>query len=218
MNKTALVLGSTGLIGKALVDQLLHDNRYTQVTAVTRREWPEKHPKLKVAEIDFDHLENYEDVFKVDDIYCCLGTTIAKAGSQEAFYQVDHDYIVGAAEIGYSNGAQQFIVISSMGADADSKIFYNRVKGETEDDLKEVGYNSLYIFRPSFLDGDRKEQRIGETVGIAIMKFVNIFGLLKTYQPVSDKLVARAMRHAAAQNNTGISIHTNLDIVALRDQ
>ena len=215
MKKTALVLGSTGLIGQQVVKQLLEDDHYDKVTAVTRREWPYQHPKLKVANIDFDQLSQYEEVFAADDIYCCLGTTMANAGSKEAFYQVDHDYIVGAAREGRKNNAQQFLVISSMGADPKSFLFYNKVKGETEEDLKALSYPSLHIFQPSFLDGDRKEQRAGEKFGIRITKFINQLGLLKTYQPVADSLVATAMINAAKQNNPGITTHSNLDIVAL---
>jgi len=215
MKKTALVLGSTGLIGQQVVKQLLEDDHYETVTAVTRRAWPYQHPKLEVANIDFDQLSQYEEVFAADDIYCCLGTTMANAGSKEAFYQVDHDYIVDAAREGRKNDAQQFLVISSMGADPKSFFFYNKVKGETEEDLKALSYPSLHIFQPSFLDGDRKEQRAGEKLGIRITKFINQLGLLKTYQPVADSLVATAMIKAAKQNNPGITTHSNLDIVAL---
>lgn len=215
MRKKALVLGATGLIGQQVVKQLLSDENYQQVTAVTRSSWPYEDPKLRVAKVDFEQLEQYDDIFKVDDIYCCLGTTMAKAGSKEAFYKVDHDYIVGAARQGLENGATQFLLISSMGADQDSSFFYNKVKGETEEDLKQSGYPQLHFFRPSFLDGDRSEQRMGETIGIAVTKFINRLGILKTYQPVADSLVARAMRRAAAQNIPGLSTHTNLDIVAL---
>lgn len=215
MHKKALVLGATGLIGQQVVKQLLNDEDYQEVTAVTRSGWPYEHPQLKVAEVNFDQMDQYNEVFAVDDIYCCLGTTMAKAGSKEAFYKVDHDYILAAAQQGLSNGAQQFLLISSMGADATSTFYYNKVKGETEDDLKQLGYAQLHFFRPSFLDGDRAEQRVGETIGIAITKFINQLGILKSYQPVADEMVARAMRQAAAQNITGLSIHTNLDIVAL---
>jgi uncharacterized protein YbjT (DUF2867 family) len=215
MNKKAIVLGATGLVGKQLVKQLLKNELYSEVHILIRSTWPQKHDKLKVHQVDFNHLDNYAALFKVDDIYCCLGTTMAKAGSKEAFYQVDHTYIVSAAKLGRQQGASQFLLISSIGADSHSATFYTKVKGQTEEAVKALAYPSLHIFRPSFLDGDRQENRLGENWGIKLTKWINQLGFLKAYQPVKDHEVARAMCLVAKQNKSGYNHYDNLQIVAL---
>lgn len=215
MSKKAMVLGATGLVGQQLVAQLLKDDNYSEVHLLIRRTWPEQNKKLKVHQVDFDQLEKYSSLFKVDDIYCCLGTTMAQAGSKEAFYKVDYTYIVTAAQLGAQQAASQFMLISSIGADPNSLTYYTKVKGQTEKAIEALDYSAVHIFRPSFLDGDRSESRFGENLGIQLTKWVNQLGLFKAYQPVKDHEVARAMRQTAAQNKPGINHYNNLQIVAL---
>ena len=215
MQKKAIVLGATGLVGQQLVQQLLADEQYAEVRIAVRREWPGAHPKLKVQQVDFHQLADYASFFQVDDIFCGLGTTMATAGSKAAFYRVDYTYVVEAARLGLAQGARQFLVISSVGADAGSPFFYNKTKGEMEAAVQALGFPQLKIFHPSFLDGDRKEDRMGERIGIAVFNFISQLGLLKSYQPVTDKTVARAMRLAARENKSGNTTYNNLEIVAL---
>jgi uncharacterized protein YbjT (DUF2867 family) len=152
-------------------------------------------PAVEVHQVDFDELDRHGDLFAVDDLFCCLGTTIRKAGSQEAFRRVDLEYPLQAAHLGRAAGARQFILVSALGADPSSRVFYNRVKGEVEAALAGVGYPRLVIFRPSLLLGDRDEVRPGERVAEWIMKPLGplMRGPLRRYRPVEAAWVARAM-------------------------
>jgi uncharacterized protein YbjT (DUF2867 family) len=212
MSQQALILGATGLVGRALLKQALAADRYERIHVLSRRELDLAHPKLQVHLVDFDHLEQYEEPFRVDDIFCCLGTTIATAGSQEAFRKVDFEYVVEAARLGRKHGATHYLVVSSMGADANSLVFYSRVKGEMEQALQQLGYPKLSILRPSFLLGDRQESRMGERIGIKVMGLINRLGLLRAYQGVSDAQVAATMLERARQENLAAVIVDNRTI------
>jgi uncharacterized protein YbjT (DUF2867 family) len=150
-NKTALIAGSTGLVGNELLNLILNDDYYSKVISVVRNSTGISNAKLKEIKIDFENIENYSSEILGNDIFCCLGTTIKKAGSKENFKKVDLDYPLQIAGAALVNGAQQFFVVSSIGADKNSKAFYTSVKGEMEEDLKKLNYFSLNIFRPSFL-------------------------------------------------------------------
>ena len=140
-------------------------------------------------------MADHADLFKVDVIVCCLGTTMKKAGSQRRFREVDLDYPLKAAELGKSKGARAFILMSAIGASSSSTIFYNRVKGELEDALRELGYPYLSIYHPSLLLGDRREQRTAEALGIKAMPLINraLIGPLEKYRGIPAATVARAM-------------------------
>lgn len=212
MSQQALILGATGLVGRALLKQVLATDRYERIHVLSRRELDLTHPKLQVHLVDFDHLDQYEEPFRVDDIFCCLGTTIATAGSQEAFRKVDFEYVVEAARLGRKHGATHYLVVSSMGADASSFVFYSRVKGEMEQALQQLGYPKLSILRPSFLLGDREESRMGERIGIQVMGLINRLGLLRAYQGVSDAQVAATMLQRAREENLAAVIVDNRTI------
>ncbi len=197
--KVALIAGATGMVGSRLVRLLLDSPRYDKVISIVRRESGVAHEKLdeRVQSLDDMRLGPGETI---DDVYCCLGTTIKKAKSQEAFKKVDHGYPLQLAELGKTHGAKQFLLISSMGADVDSRFFYSRVKGMTEGDITALGYSTLHIFRPSLLLGERAEFRFGEKMGEAASRLFQPFmrGKLRKYRSIEGAQVARGMLSAAS--------------------
>lgn len=211
MSKTALIAGSTGLIGSQLLQMLLDSDRYSQVVALTRQNLPLQHPKLTQLKIDFSKLGESLDDFAADDIYCCLGTTMAKAGSKENFYQVDFYYPLLLAKSGKQRGVKQYMLVSALGADKNSSIYYNQVKGEIEEAVTQEHFRALHIFRPSLLLGSRAEQRTGEDAAKIVYK---IFGFLipKKYKAIDSAKVARAMLHFASQEQPGTHIHESQDL------
>lgn len=206
MNKVALMAGSSGLTGGFLLKMLLEAPEYREVIAYVRKPSGIQHPKLREVVMDWEKLDA---PLPADDVFCCLGTTIKKAGSQEAFRRVDHDYPLHLAELQLQGGSQQFLLVSAIGADASSSIFYSRVKGELEDALKKLGYKSLHIFQPSFIAGPRQEKRVGERIGLAIFSFISplFIGPLKKYAPIPAEHIARAMYRSAQKNIVGCTIY-----------
>lgn len=198
-----MVLGATGLVGRECVRQLLDDPSVARVIAVTRRPLSNDvaSAKLGVEVVDFDRLALRGDLFAVDQIFCALGTTIKQAGSQEAFRRVDFEYALAAAKLGVEHGAQDFLLVSALGASAKSRIFYNRVKGELEDALRTLPYRSVTIVRPSLLLGDRAQFRLGEQVGRRIGWLVP-----GRFKPVSARRVAAALANAARDVTPGMRI------------
>jgi uncharacterized protein YbjT (DUF2867 family) len=211
MSKTALIAGSTGLIGGQLLQMLLDSDRYSKVVALTRQDLSLEHPKLTQLKIDFSKLGESLDDFAADDIYCCLGTTMAKARSKENFYQVDFYYPLLLAKSGKQRGAKQYLLVSALGADKNSSIYYNQVKGDIEEAITKEHFDVLHIFRPSLLLGTRSEQRSGED---AAKIFYKIFGFLipKKYKAIDSAKVARAMLHFATQEQKGTHIHESKDL------
>ncbi len=199
--RKALIVGATGLIGNYCLQNLLNDPTYSEVTAIARKPILTTHRKLKTIITDFTDIESDISTIQADDVFCCLGTTIKKAGSQEAFKKIDHTLVVTVAEIMKKKGAEQFIVISSMGADTDSKVFYSRVKGEMEEALKEINYPCIRIIRPSLLLGSREEFRLGENLGAWLTPILKplMLGSLKKYRPVQAESVAEFMVKVARE-------------------
>ncbi len=218
--RTALIAGASGLVGGHCLHQLLASDRYSQVISVGRRELPIIHPKLEQVVVDFDDIKSYTTDLVADDVYCCLGTTIKKAGSKEAFYKVDHTYVVQLAQVTAAKGASQFLVVSAMGADASSMIFYNKVKGEMEHDVQQLGLITVHIFQPSLLLGERDEARTGEDLASKVMEPLSklMVGPLKKYKPIAGETVAKAMLHAATQDQYGVYMHPSDDIARLADE
>jgi uncharacterized protein YbjT (DUF2867 family) len=197
--KTALIAGSTGLIGSCLLKRLLADSRYERVIALSRKPLPYSHPKLNVLMVTLESLPQVAPTLKADDWFCALGTTIKLAGTQEAFRRVDYDYPLALGRQAASSAAKQFLLVSAIGATPSSTIFYSRVKGETERDLSELAIPKLHIFRPSLLLGDRAEHRGGERFWGILMKGLNplLQGSLYKYRSIQGDTVAAAMIHAA---------------------
>jgi uncharacterized protein YbjT (DUF2867 family) len=208
--KTALIAGSTGLIGKQLLQLLLNSDRYSKVIAITRQDLP-LHPKLVVLKVDFERLEQFSGSIQGDDVFCCLGTTMAKARTREKFYQVDFTYPLQLAKIAHAHGAKQYFLVSALGANKESSIYYNKVKGEIEEAVKQIRYKAIHIFRPSLLLGPREEKRSGED---AAKIFYKIFGFLipKKYKGIESATVARAMITLASQDDEGIFIHESTEL------
>jgi uncharacterized protein YbjT (DUF2867 family) len=148
---------------------------------------------------------------KADDVFCCLGTTIRQAGSQAAFRKVDFEYPIQLARITLQQGARQFLIVTAMGSDKSSSIFYNRVKGEVEEAVGQIGFSSYHIFRPSMLLGDRKDDRAGESVGKVVMKGLD-FLIPKKYKAIEAVRVARAMCHIARLNVAGRHVHDSAEL------
>ena len=207
-NRTALVAGGSGLVGGFLLDRLLKDNGYSRVVSLGRRLLPREHPKLLQREVDFAALERLKPFPPADDVFCCLGTTIAKAGSQEAFRAVDHDAVLALAKTSKQVGASQFLLCWRC-ASAKSRVFYNRVKGEAEDAVAALGYPAFIVLRPSILDGPRAESRPGERVGLAVARV--LAPVLGKYGPTHADDVAAAMISEAHRRPQG-----RVDVEALQ--
>ncbi|HEY9119185.1 MAG TPA: NAD-dependent epimerase/dehydratase family protein, partial [Marinobacter sp.] len=168
-----MLLGATGLTGGKVLEGLLGKEEVSSVVAPVRRKLPVAHAKLEQHEIDFDRMDEHSELFAVDAIICCLGTTIKKAGSREQFRKVDFGYPLKAAELGRANGAPTFVLMSAIAASSSSTVFYNRVKGELEDAVKALGYSYLAIYQPSLLLGERAEHRTAEALGMKAMPLIN---------------------------------------------
>lgn len=212
--KTALIAGSTGLVGKELLQNLLNGEEYEKVIAIVRRPLENDHPKLEEKLVNFDKLEDDKEIFAVDDVFCCLGTTIKKAKTKEAMWKIDVDYPVAIAKLASSQGAKKFLLVSSMNADADSPVFYSKMKGKLEEAVKQVPFEATAIFRPSLLLGNREEFRFGEKAAAAIFtKMPFLFaGPLKKYKAIEGKTVAGAMYSAAQANKPGVTIYPSEQI------
>ena len=215
MPRTALIAGATGLTGQQLLKQLLADARYTEVHVLVRRHVFAPHTKLIEHIVDLAALPNLPTLPKsADDAFCCLGTTIKIAGSKAAFRIVDFDYVVNFARAAKKSGAQRFVVMSSLGANARSSVFYTQVKGEMEEALREIGFAELHIFQPSFLIGNRAESRPGERVGIAAFQLISplLFGPARKYRAIEVTDVARAMISAAWLQKSGAHVYLSNEI------
>lgn len=221
----AMVLGATGLTGHLVVQGLLAREEIESVTVLVRRPLELEHPRLIQHQVDFDSLDSHADLFAVDVLICCLGTTIRTAGSQARFREVDYGYPLAAARLAIEQGARALILMSAIGASSSSTIFYNRVKGELEDAVRELGYPYLSIYHPSLLLGDRQEHRKGEELGQMAMPLINrvLLGPLDKYRAIKAETVASAMVNevcalAAGQGGQrGSWIREYFDIVTLAD-
>jgi len=205
-SRTALLAGATGLIGSQLLPLLLASDRYAKVIVIGRRPVELTHPKLDNRVVDFENLASSAKLLVADDIYCCLGTTMKQAGSREAFRKVDFGYPVALAAICRELGAKQYSFVSAMGANRESRFFYNRVKAEAEDAISAVSFKSIHIYRPSLLVGPRNNKRLGESIGSVVGTMFS-FMTPKRYRPIKSIKVARAMLSYASREEDGIYFH-----------
>ena len=206
--KTALIIGSTGLIGFQLLELLLKSAEYEKVISFVKRDSGIQHPKLEQHIIDFDKPETYKELVVGDDFFCTIGTTIKNAGNQDAFRKVDFGYPKEFATIAIQNKVKHFLIISSLGADANSGNFYLKTKGEIQDFLKNCIFESVSVLQPSLLLGNRTEFRLGEKIGAFFMKLFSfvLIGNLKKYKPIKSEAVAKAMFTIAQKNYKGFHI------------
>ena len=204
--RIALVAGSTGLTGGHLLTQLLKDDRYLRIISLVRKASPTTNRNHLQQVVDFNKLPALS---KADDAYCCLGTTIKKAGSQAAFRKVDFEFVLNFALAAKNAGARRFLVVSSIGANARSNIFYSRIKGEMENASHEIGFGALHIFQPSLILGERKEQRAVESLGIAIFNVMGVamLGPMRKYRPINSTTIAKAMIEAAFSDSVGTNTY-----------
>lgn len=207
--KKALLFGASGFIGSYLLSALLNDAGYERVTVVVRKDLGFSHPRLKVLIGDYRSLPDLRDEIEADDVFIALGTTKKKTPNQTEYYQTDHDYPVLAARIAKERGAASVFLVSAIGADSASSVFYVRTKGEAERDVIALDYEHTHIFRPSVILGDRKEPRPLETVLRTVWAALGpvFVGGLSRYRGISAADIARAMHGAAARPADKVTVY-----------
>lgn len=202
--KTAIIIGATGLVGSKLVKQILENSNYSKVVLLLRKPLNIRHPKLVQEVIDFDK----PDTSKVigDDLFCAMGTTLAKAGSKEVQYKIDCTYPYEIGKIAKANGVKLYILVSSVGANFDSSNFYLRTKGDLEKKIESLDFQNFVSVRPSMLLGNREESRLGEKIGTVLSNILSplLFGSLRKYHGVEASDVAKAMQRFANQGLNGV--------------
>jgi uncharacterized protein YbjT (DUF2867 family) len=208
VGRSALLVGASGLVGSHCLDLLTRDPTYERIIVLVRRPIPDvQSPKLEQHVVDFDHLEQLPASVRAQDVFCALGTTIKQAGSEAAFRKVDLNYPINVAKLMLERGAEQFIVVSSLGANPKARVMYSRVKGEMEAAVSALPYQSIAILRPSLLLGERKEFRLGEELAKRVG-----FLMTASYKPVHARKVAAAMIQVARQQRPGTRIIESADI------
>lgn len=212
--KTAILLGATGLVGSHVLQQLLNDNDFSSIIVLTRKTLNRSENKIKEVIVDFNQLENYADEIKGDAVFCCLGTTIKKAGSEEAFKKVDYEYPLKVGEIAKKNGVQQYLLISAIGSSKNSIVFYNRVKGEVEFALAELKFSTLHILQPSLIIGERQEKRTGEGFAQSAAPVIDkmMFGPFSKYRSIKAEQIAKAMIHYSKSDAKGVFKHDSNEL------
>ena len=221
-NNHALIAGATGLVGKHLLDMLLQTAEYDKVYVLTRRPLGLNDPKVEELVIDFDELldsESEVSLPEVRDVFCCLGTTMKKAGSKKAFRKVDYNYPLELATRAAKGGASHYLIVSALGAKKNSFFFYNKVKGEVEEDISKIAaYKAVSIFRPSLILGEREENRRGEGTAKVLMRLFSpvMKGPLRKYRAIHARSIAKGMLNAARnQQQRGVHIYESEEIKSL---
>lgn len=200
-NKTAVVLGATGLVGSNIINLLLTHDSFSQVKILVRKPANYNHKKITEHIVNFDHIDNYAHLITGDVIFSAFGTTIKKAGSKQNQYKIDYTYQYNILQAAANNKIPTCVLVSSAGANARSKIFYSRIKGQLETDVKKLGFSKLVILQPSVLDGKRAETRFAESFAITLGKVLNIIPFARQYRPIKASIVAKAMINATLNNN-----------------
>lgn len=212
MNKTAIVIGATGLVGTELVKLLLADNRFSTVKIFARRSAAVSHPKLQEHLINFEEPEKWSHLITGDVLFSALGTTLKTAGSKGAQYKIDHIYQFNVAKAAVQNGVPVYVLVSAAGANAHSRIFYSRMKGELERDIKQLPFEYIHIMQPGMLDGDRRENRPFEKIGLPLLKFLNKLGIAKSQKPVHAAIVAQAMINVSFKKEKKVNTYALLEV------
>ncbi|WP_118972096.1 NAD(P)H-binding protein [Taibaiella koreensis] len=210
MSKAAVIAGSSGLVGGALLLQLCASKAFHQVILLVRRPSGFIHAKVKEVIVDFDRIEQYADAIKGDVFFSCLGSTRKKTPDKRRYYQIDHDYPLAMARIAQANGIAQFHLISAIGAGVQASNFYLKMKGETDRDIAALPFQAVHIYRPSFLDGPREERRFSERIGLALFSVLQplMRGSLRKYRSIDVKHVAAAMVRQSLDSAPGVHYYT----------
>jgi uncharacterized protein YbjT (DUF2867 family) len=216
MKADILVVGSTGLVGGAFLKLIRNDPSAGKILVLARRKIPAiaDAPHVQKEIVDFNNLDKYKHLLSARTMVCALGTTIKKASSKEGFRQVDYQIPMNIARYAVKNGCEIFILISAIGANPDSSVFYNKVKGELERDIQTLSFKSIHIIRPSLLMGDREEFRFGEEIGKLLIQPFS-FLIPDKYKPVHVDVIARKIRSLLKDNTPGVHIYEGRQIYEL---
>jgi uncharacterized protein YbjT (DUF2867 family) len=205
--KKAILIGATGLIGKALIRSLTNDTDYSEVLLIARKKIENLPAKFKLIQVNFDEIEKYKSDITGDVLFSTLGTTLKTAGSKEAQYKIDFDYQFNVAKLASDNGVKKLVLLSSAGANSKSSIFYSRMKGELDEAVQKLNFENVSIIRPSMLVGKREEFRLAEKIFTPLAYIVYIIPFARKYRPIKDSTVAKAMINAVKSNQSGYKIY-----------
>jgi uncharacterized protein YbjT (DUF2867 family) len=219
MDRTALIIGASGLVGGFCLNKLLNEPKYCQITALVRRPLNKSHPKLIEKIIDFDQIKNNQKDIQGQDVYCCIGTTFLKSPKPSLYEKIDFTYPYEIALIAQKNGAERFALVSALTADPKGLFFYSRVKGKLEEAIKKLNFQSTVILRPSYLVGERKEFRPIEKMGVMILKILSpiLLGPLQKMRPIEANTVATVLVDLCLAGKPEVSLYLNDKIQQLYD-
>jgi uncharacterized protein YbjT (DUF2867 family) len=212
--KTAILIGATGMTGSCALQLLLDDDRFSMVKIFTRRSANISHPRIKEHIIDFDDTDSWKHQVTGDVLFSALGTTLKQAGGKAAQYKVDYTYQYEFAKAASDHGVPVYVLVSSVGANPDSMIFYSKIKGELERDTRKLAFRNIHILQPGPLEGQREKERKAEKYGISIMRFITNLGILKGYRPIHGEIVARAMINASFDDKEQFRVYRLLEVFA----
>ncbi|MGZ5286434.1 MAG: NAD(P)H-binding protein [Flavisolibacter sp.] len=213
-HRTAIIIGATGLVGTALVKQLLEDDRFDKLKIIGRRSINIRNNKVEEHLVDFDQPQTWKHLVQGDILFSTLGTTLKQAGSKEKQYKVDYTYQFETAKAAAENHVPVYVLVSAAMSDPDARIFYSRIKGELERDIKQLSFRHIHILQPGILSGNRKEQRTGEKMSISIIRFLNHLGIARKQKPIDVAIVAKAMIQAGFKNES-LKTYTLLEVFDL---
>jgi len=216
----AVIIGSSGLVGQSLLNQLCNHKDFTEIVVLVRKPLTIQHPKIKEIIVDFEHLDQYKQYVKGDVVFSCLGTTKAKSTDSRIYYKVDYEYPVKIAWLAAENKVPQFHIVSSIGAKEKSSNAYLKIKGETEINISVIKFQSTHIYRPSILDGHRNESRPLENLGLIMMKIINPFllGGVRKYRSIKASDLAKAMITQSLKHLNGTFYYESDEIQRIADQ
>lgn len=210
--RIAIVIGATGLVGSHLLRQLMEDRRFAGIRVFARRGTGLSHPKLEEHVVDFERVGQWQQQLTGDVLFSALGTTLKTAGSKEAQYRVDHTYQYNVAKSAAMNGVPVYVLVSAAMASEHSHLFYSRIKGELERDIKQLPFRSIHIMQPGMLTGDRKEVRPFEKIGTPLLQFLNRLGIARSQKPIHASIVAKAMINVSFKAGEGVNTYSLLEV------